>query len=54
MSKYKLTLELDDWAGIYGNDGLTLESKIIDLIKVAILPTLSLEVSNYQFTKKRG
>ena len=53
MSKYKLTIELDDWAEMH-SDSLTLESALIDLIKTSVLPTLNLNVVTYQVTKKRG
>jgi hypothetical protein len=53
MAVYKLTLEVDDWADVHG-DALTLESKIMDLIKTAVLPTLDLELTDYWLSKKRG
>jgi hypothetical protein len=51
--KYKLVLEIDDWANVHG-DALTLENKLMDLIKAAVLPTLDLNVITYQVTRKRG
>ena len=53
MPKYKLTLEIDDWANMHG-DALTLENKIMDLMRAAVLPTLDLHSGTYQLTKKRG
>ena len=53
MPKYKLTLEIDDWANMHG-DALTLENKIMDLMRTAVLPTLDLHSGTYQLTKKRG
>lgn len=53
MAKYKLTLEVDDWAELH-SDSLTLENKLMDLIRAAVLPTLDLNVITYQITRKRG
>jgi hypothetical protein len=53
MSKYKLTIELDDWAEMY-SDSLTLENALIDLIKTSVLPTLNLNVVRHQVIRKRG
>ena len=53
MSNYKLTIELDDWAEMYG-DSLTIENHIMDLIKTSILPTLNLNLNSYQVVRKRG
>jgi len=53
VSKYKLTLEVDDWSELH-NDSLTLENKLMDLIRAAVLPTLDLNVTSYQLTRKRG
>lgn len=51
--KYKLTLEIDDWAELH-SDTLNLEAQLIDLIRAAVLPTLDLHSGAYQLTKKRG
>ena len=53
MAKYKLTLEVDDWANVH-SDTQNLEIKIMDLIRAAVLPTLDLQADTYQLTKKRG
>lgn len=53
MAKYKLTLEVDDWANMH-SDTQNLEIKIMDLIRAAVLPTLDLHSGTYQLTKKRG
>ncbi len=53
MANYKLTIEVDDWADMYG-DSLTLENHIMDLIKASILPTLNLNLNSYQVVRKRG
>ena len=53
MAKYKLTLEVDDWAELH-NDALTLENKLMDLIRAAVLPTLDLNPITYQVSRKRG
>ena len=53
MANYKLTIEVDDWADMYG-DSLTLENQIMDLIKASILPTLNLILNSYQVVRKRG
>jgi hypothetical protein len=53
MAVYKLTIELDDWAEMHG-DALTLENKVMDLIRTAVLPTLDLNAGTYQLTRKRG
>jgi hypothetical protein len=53
MAKYKLTLEINDWAELH-SDALTLENKLMDLIRAAVLPTLDLQLGTYQLTKKRG
>jgi hypothetical protein len=53
MTTYKLTLEIDDWADVHG-DALTLENKMIDLVKAAVLPTLDVNLITYQVTRKRG
>jgi hypothetical protein len=53
MAVYKLTIELDDWAEMHG-DALTLENKVMDLIRTAVLPTLDLNSGAFQLTRKRG
>jgi hypothetical protein len=53
MALYKLTIELDDWADIHG-DALTLENKVMDLIRTSVLPTLDLNSGAFQLTRKRG
>jgi hypothetical protein len=53
MAIYKLTLEVDDSAEMYG-DALTLENQMMDLIKTAVLPTLGLNSGAFQLTRKRG
>jgi len=53
MAIYRLTIELDDWAGVH-TDALTLENKVMDLIRTAVLPTLDLWAGPFQLTQKRG
>ena len=53
MAMYKLTIELDDWAGVHG-DALTLENKVMDLIRTEVLPVLDLNSGVFQLTRKRG
>ena len=53
MAMYKLTIELDDWADVH-SDTLTLENKVMDLIRTAVLPTLDLNAGVFQLTRKRG
>jgi hypothetical protein len=53
MAEYRFTIDLTDWAELYP-DAETLENKLMDLMRTAVLPTLELNPYNYKMTKKRG
>jgi hypothetical protein len=53
MARYKLTLEIDDWADMFG-DASTLEHNLMDLLKTSALPALNLIAVTSEVTKKRG
>lgn len=53
MATYSITFRVDDDADIYG-DQYTLEHEILDLIKVAVIPALNLELLPLSFEVKKS